>query len=129
MRTLGRINRTTYWLAVAVTVVVAIAVQFVTRTPFQGANFMLLVVAVPRLHDIGRAGWWALVVLVLEFAAGMAIGKFLPPAQMMTGIGAIAVLVLALTILVGSVRGDAGPNRFGAQPADGISYSADRPAA
>jgi uncharacterized membrane protein YhaH (DUF805 family) len=124
MRGLGRINRATYWLVVAGILAVAMVVGYVTRTPFRGTDVLLLIVAIPRLHDFGRSAWWAVAVLLLEFLAGVALAKLLPAPQLPVSIGMIAIVIAALTILVGFLRGTAGTNRFGPQPAPGISYSA-----
>ena len=107
----------------AVAVAICVAIGLIMHSPFQGAPLLLLIIAVPRLHDIGKSGWWALGVLAVEFLAGMAIGKFLPPEQLLSAITATALVVVALAILLGCLPGQGEPNRYGPVPASGLSYT------
>lgn len=123
MPTLGRINRLTYWLALlAVAVINAILTRVIDKSA--PALFVLIVIiAVPRLHDIGRTGWWALGTVAGEFLAGIAIALLLPEAIRLYALFGVMSVVAGLIILVGAWPGQALPNRFGPQPARGISYS------
>ena len=82
-----------------------------------------IAVAVRRLHDTNRTGWWVLAPLapyVLMIVAGMmAVGS--PDSAGFAGILAmvslIAVLVLALVLLVFYLLdGTPGPNKYGPDP-------------
>ena len=97
----GRARRTEYWLFVLLSMVIAMllaVVDFFLGSPgIIGMLFALAVlipgiaVAVRRLHDTDRSGWWLLI-------------AFIPI------IGTIALLVF---LLLDSNPGD---NRFGANP-------------
>src|SRR5215204_881364 len=53
----GRMNRATYWLGLAV----GLAVFALLRIFMKDASInevVLLILAIPRLHDTGRSGWW-----------------------------------------------------------------------
>ena len=82
-----------------------------------------IAVAVRRLHDTNRTGWWILAPLipyVLMFAAGM-MAMSSPDMAGLAGIIAfvcmVAVLALAVTLLVFYVlEGTKGPNQYGPDP-------------
>jgi uncharacterized membrane protein YhaH (DUF805 family) len=100
----GRIGRRTWWwygvllpLGIAAFLHVLLGIARVPQTVAEmGINALLLwpfiAVSVKRWHDLGRSGWWLLVVLI-------------------PGLGLIWLLIAN-----GLVRGDAGANRFGAAP-------------
>ena len=82
-----------------------------------------LAVAVRRLHDTNRSGWWILAplapYLLVIVAASMAVSS--PDAAGFAGIfallGGLAALGLGLTVLVFMfLEGTKGPNRYGPDP-------------
>jgi uncharacterized membrane protein YhaH (DUF805 family) len=82
-----------------------------------------LAVAVRRLHDIDRTGWWILMPLVpyllgaVMAGIGVATGNF----ALLGGAGLVMVVgfVLAIVLLVfNCLPGTQGPNRFGPDPLD-----------
>jgi uncharacterized membrane protein YhaH (DUF805 family) len=115
----GRINRATYaaFLAAYVAVfAIAVALQF--RIP---GEVLLALICVPRLHDLGRSGWWFGVAVLLEVVvvvAGLAIMK-------MPGISAFAGLVAlaAPAIVLAFIPGQQAANRFGSVPTSGVSFA------
>ncbi|MGL6315729.1 DUF805 domain-containing protein [Vibrio sp. WXL103] len=69
----GRARRQEYWMFVLFNVIISIAIALIERvigTHFIGGLYSLavfipsLAVAVRRLHDTGRTGWWVLVCLI-----------------------------------------------------------------
>jgi uncharacterized membrane protein YhaH (DUF805 family) len=91
-------------------------------------EFMLFAIAVPRLHDIGRTGWWAggafILELVLAGAMLVAATQHLISLDTMMAIFGIFTLVVAgLLIYLGTMPGDVADNRFGEPPRAGLSYS------
>jgi uncharacterized membrane protein YhaH (DUF805 family) len=97
----GRASRSEYWWAYLGMIVISILVQVVdlaiiaaTGVPFLTVIFALailipsLAIAVRRLHDTDRSGWWYLIIFV-------------------PFVGVIVLLVFFCT------RGTQGPNRFG----------------
>lgn len=141
----GRINRAKYWLVVLIgfvffAVMVALAAPYVliehpsTANPATGVSPLLLVtivaelvvvvaylvagfaIAIKRLHDRNRSGWWSIVFLVLPPFLN-AIGK----ASGTEGGGAVFALIgLGLSIWgfveLGCLKGTDGPNDYGPDP-------------
>lgn len=62
-------------------------------------------VAVRRLHDTGRAGWWLLLP-----AVGLSAAAVWPAAASLAQAALLAFVIFA------AMRGDAGPNRYGKDP-------------
>ena len=100
----GRASRSEYWYWVLFAVIVAIALRILdtglfpdSEVPVLGGVFSIitllpsLAVAVRRLHDVDRTGWWLLI--------------------MFTVIGLIFPL-----LIWSCPKGTAGPNRFGPDP-------------
>lgn len=109
----GRARRSEYWFWVLFVFLLSIATQVIDGflvapalglMPFQGAagqplsmltNLILLIpnlaVAVRRLHDVDRSGWWLLIILV----------------------PILGVIVLIYWFVT---RGTVGPNTYGADP-------------
>ena len=70
----GRDNRPQYWYFVLLSIIVSIILQFIDSL-IPGTNFLsylyFLVVLIPsiaiavrRLHDVGKSGWWLLIGLI-----------------------------------------------------------------
>lgn len=91
----GRASRSEYWWFALFTVLAAGPVSILSEWASGVAALLLflpsLAVAVRRLHDTDRSGWWLLIGLVPL-------------------VGTIVLLVFYLT------RGTDGPNRFGPDP-------------
>ena len=69
----GRATRTQYWMYILVYVIIAVILAVldnVLGTGFLGLVFSLVMlvpsisIAARRLHDMGRSGWWQLIVLI-----------------------------------------------------------------
>lgn len=69
----GRAHRTEYWMFFLINFLLGIAIGFLDGalgTQILGLIYALallipgLAAAVRRLHDTGRSGWWALIVLI-----------------------------------------------------------------
>jgi uncharacterized membrane protein YhaH (DUF805 family) len=117
----GRINRASYWLALALFVSAFIALSLLTARPPHVAEVVLIIFATPRLHDIGLSGWWAGGVFLTEIAMVVIAIVTLPVDAAMTIFGVFALLVIGLLIWLGAVAGDPNPNRYGDPPTRGIS--------
>lgn len=81
-----------------------------------------LAVTVRRLHDIGRSGWWLLVLNVTPVVGALVVrvGDGMP-----SGLPSIVVQVAGVLIILGTLvvalswtitKGVRGPNRFGDDP-------------
>lgn len=112
--TRGRINRATYWLFLAILVAGVAAFIVVTGLPAPFALILMIALCTPRLHDVGRSGWWAggvyIVYIVSELAAPTTVK------------GLVDLFMLVGIITIGVPGGRAGPNRYGPQPPPGVSF-------
>ncbi len=95
----GRAARSEFWYWTLFNILVAIVaglvdglfgLGFISTITSLALLLPSIAVAVRRLHDIDRTGWWVLIAL--------------------TGIGAIVLIVFDC------IKGTAGPNRFGPDP-------------
>ena len=115
---LGRCSRARFWFAASALFILAILYEAVAQSSVKLLTFWLVYPALlasaacvvsKRLHDRGRSGWWAALVLL-----GIILIWRAPSA---------ARLILALPIIVWSVvelallAGEQGANRFGPNPA------------
>jgi uncharacterized membrane protein YhaH (DUF805 family) len=127
----GRANRAKWWLVTAVNVAIiavltAVAVVGDTLALWIVFIIVLLVlwissvaIAIRRLHDRGKSGWW---VLVFIFVPGVlqGIGSRLgdPVPMMILGLAGFAISIWALVEL-GFLRGTRGDNAYGRDPLRG----------
>jgi uncharacterized membrane protein YhaH (DUF805 family) len=132
----GRASRSEYWYFVLFTVLIGFVSGLVDGIIFPGndvspINSIVslavllpgLSVAVRRLHDIGRSGWWigsyylglvAYIVVASVSVGGATAGDPSALALSLIGLGGIAFLVMTVVLLVFfCTRGEAGRNRFG----------------
>jgi uncharacterized membrane protein YhaH (DUF805 family) len=100
----------------------AVAITFQIKIPGEA---LLVILCVPRLHDLGRSGWWVVLPILCEIAAVFGI-LFMPappwPNDVMAGVATLAgyaiVLIPALVLLF--IPGQRDSNRFGPAPAPGF---------
>jgi uncharacterized membrane protein YhaH (DUF805 family) len=135
----GRINRARYWLAVLIYVVFGAVVAGIgvaltgTIEPREispvwlipaAALYIVLVVsglavAVKRLHDRDKSGWWVLLFyLVPGILSGVGNATGNPAIAILFGLGALIISIWAF-IEFGCLRGTIGSNRFGPDPLEG----------
>lgn len=133
--TAGRIGRAHYWLALMIYTavsLVAIAIGIVLATSmsdaatvvlyvgagviFLGLFFSSIAVAIKRLHDRDRSGWWVVPFLVLPgLLNGASAGVANPTTVFVLQIASAALAIWGL-IELGFLRGTIGANRFGPDP-------------
>jgi uncharacterized membrane protein YhaH (DUF805 family) len=122
----GRLNRARFWpvcltnlLMLMISIVVAIAVSggwIVLTVVFVATTISGIAIAVKRLHDRDKSGWWVLLFYVVpSVASGIAqasgdIGMFIVAALLNFSISIWAL------VEIGCLRGTAGPNRYGPDP-------------
>jgi uncharacterized membrane protein YhaH (DUF805 family) len=114
-----------YWGAI-----LGLAIAFTIARHFDPkatiGEFLIVLVCVPRLHDIGRSGWWAggaiagEVVIMLALLAATHSMK-----ATMIGMGLYVLVCAGLMVVLGLIPGQPGENRFGPpMPALGRNPSA-----
>ena len=120
-----RLNRETYGALLGFAVAIYIVlISFMEKPPGAEVPFMFLLV--PRLHDLGYSGWWALSLVALEIV-------FLGSVLLMGGSEAILIwsglfVIAALLglIVVALIPGEKGSNRWGDAPPRGIQWKRSR---
>src|SRR5712671_3485882 len=117
----GRMNRATYWLVLGILVLLYAVLNYGSSKPVPVSEAVLVLLCVPRLHDLGRSAWFLLIPLCLEIAAilGFAI---VPVDEAKILAGAAALLVALFVIVLGAVPGQPQANRFGDVPAQGLGF-------
>lgn len=118
----GRANRATYWFSLGIVAVLLAIIALVFRGPAKVSEVVLIMVCVPRLHDIGRSGWIAGGVVLAEIAVAIGgIFIFLGDTYFVA-MGVMVLVIAGLLIWLGTLPGDPLTNRFGDQPAPGIGF-------
>jgi uncharacterized membrane protein YhaH (DUF805 family) len=126
---IGRINRPTYFLALVIlTVIWTLMGIFQVRGP---GEFLILMLTIPRLHDIGKSGWWAaggiLAVTVIALIGAFTLPGILHDDDLVGAAGGVLVLVvMAVFVGLGCVRGQDGVNKYGEPPPPGVSFKTYR---
>jgi len=114
---LKRINRAQYWLALFILVAVNITLSILMHGRALG-EWAFLIVCVPRLHDIGRSGWWFGAAILLEIVGGVLGAMSIEPLDLVLGV--IVLVEAGLLIWLGAIKGQLDSNRFGEPPLPGL---------
>jgi len=118
----GRMNRATYWLILVLIVAGYAALIALDKKPPAILEVLFVIIGVPRLHDLGRSGWWMAAVIGLELVGiGLTVALF-PFADLLVGAGLTVFAMLLAMIVLGLIPGEASTNAFGDVPAPGLSF-------
>ena len=112
----GRMNRATYWSILGGMVVFVIAVAAFGVRPPRIAEGLLIFLCVPRLHDLGRSGWWVLIPLGVEVAALLAVFSAFSTDDAPLIFGGIFLVIAVVVVVLGLIPGQPHANRFGEPP-------------
>jgi uncharacterized membrane protein YhaH (DUF805 family) len=93
-----------------------------------GVVTALVFICAPRLHDIGRSGWWVAAPLALGYVGGLAAALLLPSETAKTVIGSIPPIIPLLFVWLGVMPGDPEANGFGDPPPPGLQFKPWAPA-
>ena len=118
----GRFNRATYWLCLCIIVgAVVIMAEFGIRPPRIG-EAMLVLMCVPRLHDLGKSGWWVLIPIGIELTAiVVAIAVFSTEGAYVV-FSAVFLAVAGFIVVLGLIPGQPTANRFGDPPKSPFAF-------
>ena len=127
----GRINRSQFWIATLIFVVVYVALVAIGYLTGQGMVFQMvngmlsivifitmLAVGIKRLHDRNKSGWYMLLFYVapgILTALGIALSMTAGTVATAMALAAIVIGVWGL-IELGFLRGSIGSNQYGADP-------------
>jgi uncharacterized membrane protein YhaH (DUF805 family) len=114
----ARFSRKTYWLATGAVFAMAFALAYIPgiqRGLGTLTSLIFVRIFASRLHDFGRSGWWQVilygiqmpVILLTAMVGGQPIG---------VAVGFGLLIELIFIVVLGAIRGDRGPNRFGPTP-------------
>ena len=76
----------------------------------------MMFVCVPRLHDIGRTGWYALGLWIAEVELEIRLFPYRPPPFIevpTVGTMVLAAVVVGAIVWLGIIPGQPGANKFG----------------
>lgn len=105
----GRSDRKEYWVYILSVFAIYALLSFVGFDAGSGASAgVTLLIQIRRLHDLGRSGWWAVVLLVAQIAVAIPL-LFMGP----LGLTLAVLASLAVLIVMGVLPGQPFENRFG----------------
>jgi len=116
-----RINRPTYWLCFAVFMVVVSVLVYIGKAN-GGMEMMMVLIGVPRLHDIGRSGWLVGAAILAELVIVVA-AAILASMDTLEIVGGLLFFTIAgLGIWLGILPGQPDANQWGEPPGPGIRF-------
>jgi len=117
----GRMNRATYWSILGGMVVFVIAIAAFGVRPPRIAEGLLIFLCVPRLHDLGRSGWWVLIPLGVEVVALVTAFSAFSADDAPMIFGGVFLVIAVVVVGLGLVPAEPHANRFG-EPSKGAFH-------
>ncbi|MDG2531937.1 DUF805 domain-containing protein [Caulobacter endophyticus] len=118
----ARLNRASYWVIVGVAIAAMLVASLVFRRQLPSALVVMLIAAIPRLHDLGRSGWWAGGVFIAVMALIFGGQYVLAPQALQNALGVVVLVLPGLLIGLGALPGQKADNAFGPPPPKGLSF-------
>ena len=118
----GRTNRATYWLLLGIVAAIFAALVLAGAKPPAIGEMLVIILCVPRLHDIGWSGWWAAAIIVVEVLVLVGAALVLPMDDLLIVAGVYVFGVAGFLVFLGLIPGQATSNKFGERPAPRISF-------
>jgi uncharacterized membrane protein YhaH (DUF805 family) len=110
----GRLNRMDFWAGVALYGTLAALLSPVLHGSPTYVVGLVCLLAMLRLHDIGRRGWWVVLLPTSFILSVFSLQR--NPLALGVDISLIALTTLIFMIYVGATPGQAHPNNFGPPP-------------
>jgi len=120
----GRFNRATYWALMGLALVLTALLIAVTGADLRVPEYVWALLCIPRLHDIGKSGWFFLIAIAVEIFGTVVSLSMLSGDAVVVGLGITALLVVAPMVLLGLIPGDPQANRYGPPPLPGVAFRA-----
>jgi uncharacterized membrane protein YhaH (DUF805 family) len=83
---------------------------------------MLILLCVPRLHDLGKSGWWVLIPLGIELVAIVVAIAVSSTEDAGIVFGAVFLAVSGFIVVLGLIPGQPHANRFGDPPRSPFAF-------
>ena len=122
----NRTNRATYWLSIGVIAVTLLLISLLFPGDAQVSEALLVMLCIPRLHDLGCTGWLVLAPLLLEVGSMIATLTLLPLEEAKAVMGVVVLIIAGLVGLLGAIPGQILPNQFGDPPPRGLTWKRTR---
>ncbi|HEU0163247.1 MAG TPA: DUF805 domain-containing protein [Rhizomicrobium sp.] len=110
-----RTNRATFWASMVILALALVLFRWLEAPAGIAAALGLLVIAVPRLHDLGYSGWWAGGVL-LALTGALLAATFHSEMVATHAAGGIILLLVTAALWLGIMPGEKTANRWGNTP-------------
>lgn len=118
----GRTNRATYLCGLAFVAIMVVLLVLFDPDGRMPLEIVLVFLCVPRLHDIGRSGWYVLAFVLVEIVGLVVALTTLPLESAVSGLWWVTAVWIALALGLGFIPGESSANRFGEPPAPGIQW-------
>ena len=108
----GRLNRAFFWCLLAL----YLAIYYFIRSfgeKLEAGEFLIAILCIPRLHDIGRTGWYFLIPVTIELLAVIAMFIF---NETILSLNIAGLAFMIFIVVLGLIPGQPVSNRFGDQP-------------
>jgi uncharacterized membrane protein YhaH (DUF805 family) len=112
----GRINRATYWLLLGGFAAFYVIISMIGVRPPRIGEGLLIFLCVPRLHDLGKSGWWVVIPLAIELGAVIVAIAAFSGEDAYVLLGGAVLVVAGFIVVLGLIRGQPQANRFGEPP-------------
>jgi uncharacterized membrane protein YhaH (DUF805 family) len=115
-------NRALYLLTLSLVILLYLTLNFVSSKHGSISEGVLIFLCIPRLHDIGKSGWFVLIGIFIE-VIGLVVGfSFFSLEGAKAVEGLAVIIIIGLLIWLGTIPGDPTPNRWGEPPAPGVQF-------
>lgn len=112
---MGRINRTYFWLFAAAGTAFGLLLNYALGWQGNsGFGAAMAIIAMPRLHDIGRSGGWVVLPFVVGFVLiGAMVAGLISDAALDTIYPFFAGAIVIAFVILGLIPGHPGANAYG----------------
>ena len=118
-----RDNRPTYWLWLGIFAALGVLMAFVLeKQAGYVSEFVLAIICVPRMHDIGKSGKIIAALLAIYFVVAFGLVFLIDINSYLIAFGVINVIIAGLLIWLGIIPGQEEANAYGNPPCNGVSF-------